>query len=223
MTQTSRDVAVQHSAEIENLRAAAQQDAGFEKVLKFKKGDYSIADEPVAFGTEYLAHTAAWTKSWIKFVDGEVAERKMFRVSLGEQPPERKDLDDLDLIGQKDSDGMSADPWVFQYLLPLEDVTSGEVVVFCTSSFGGRRAIADLCSTYAKRTRKTGCGQPIIRLATAEMPTKKFGKVPRPLFEIVRWDHGDAEVIPPADSEAPRATLRGEMNDDIPFAPEWRG
>src|SRR6516162_5703190 len=107
MTQTSsRDVAVQHSVEIENLRAAARQDAGFERILKFRKGEYSIAEEPVALGTEYLAHTTAWTKSWIKFVDGEVAERKMFRVSLGEQPPEREDLDDLDLIGKKDSDGM---------------------------------------------------------------------------------------------------------------------
>src|SRR5215469_9824135 len=201
MTQTSKDIAVQRGTELENLRAAAQEDAGFEKMLKFKKGDYSIADEPLALGTEYLAHTTAWTKSWIKFVDGEVAERKMFRVALGEQPPEREDLNDLELIGQKDSDGMSADPWLFQYLLPLEDVASGEVVVFCTSSFGGRRAIADLCSTYAKRTRKTGCGQPIVRLGTAEMPTKKFGKVPRPLFEIVRWDQGDAEVIPLAVSE----------------------
>jgi hypothetical protein len=213
MTQTSRDVAVQHSAEIENLRAAARQDAGFERILKFRKGEYSIAEEPVALGAEYLAHTTAWTKSWIKFVDGEVAERKMFRVSLGEKPPEREDLDDLDLIGKKDSDGMSADPWVFQHLLPLEDMASGEIVVFCTSSFGGRRAIADLCSTYAKRSGKTGCGQPIIRLATAEMPTKKFGKVPRPLFEIVRWDQGDEEVISPAD---PRPTFRDELNDEIP-------
>ena len=213
MSQTSKDVAVQRGTEIENLRAAAQQDGGFERVLKFKKGDFSIADEPVALGTEYLAHTTAWTKSWIKFVDGEVAERKMFRVALGEQPPEREDLDDLELIGQKDSDGMSADPWLFQYLLPLEDVASGEVVVFCTSSFGGRRAIADLCSTYAKRTQKTGCGQPIVRLATAEMPTKKFGKVPRPLFEIVRWD--DADDIALIEPSPP--TSRGDMDDEIPF------
>ena len=51
MTQTSKEIAVQHSTEIDNLRAAAQQDAGFEKMLKFKKGEYSIADEPVALGT----------------------------------------------------------------------------------------------------------------------------------------------------------------------------
>ena len=213
MSQTSREVAVQHSAEIENLRAAARQDAGFERILKFKKGEYSIAEEPVALGTEYLAHTTAWTKSWIKFVDGEVAERKMFRVSLGEKPPEREDLDDPDLIGKKDSDGMSADPWVFQYLLPLEDMASGEVVIFCTSSFGGKRAIADLCSAYTTRTKKTGCGQPIVRLATAEMPTKKFGKVPRPLFEIVRWD--DAENIELIEPSPP--TLRSDLNDEIPF------
>jgi hypothetical protein len=120
MTQTSRNIAVQRDTELANLHAAAQQDAGFEKVLKFKKGDYSIADEPVALGTEYLAHTKAWTKCWIKPTNGEVSQRKMYRVALGETPPEREDLDDLDLIGEKDNDGMSADPWVFQYLLPLK-------------------------------------------------------------------------------------------------------
>jgi hypothetical protein len=199
MTQESRSVAVQHSTEIENLRTAAREDAGFEKILKFKKGDYSIDDEPVAPATEYLAHTTAWTKCWIKFVDGEVAERKMYRVALGEKPPEREDLDDLDLIGQKDGDGLSIDPWVFQFLLPLENVASGDVVVFATSSFGGRRAIAELCNAYARRTRKTGRGQPIVKLGTAEMPTKKFGKVPRPSFEIIGWDEGapGAEIAPP--------------------------
>jgi len=83
-------------------------------------------------------------------------------------------------------------------------------VIFCTSSSGGRRAIADLCSTCAKRAKKSGCGHPIVRLATAEMPTKKFGKVPRPLFEIVRWDQGDAEVIPLAVSE-------DDFRDSIPY------
>src|SRR5262249_41214056 len=158
------------------------------------KGLYSIDDEPVALGTEYLAHTTAWTKCWIKFADGEVTERKMYRVALGETPPEREDLDDLDLIGTKNADGMSADPWLFQYLLPLENTSTGEVVIFASSSFGGRRAIADLCDAYVKRTGKTGCGQPVIRLAKADMPTRKFGKVPRPQFEIIGWDEDVPDI-----------------------------
>jgi hypothetical protein len=206
----NKKVAVRHSStEVENIQTAAQEDSGFEKILKFKKGQYFIGEDEIALGTEFLAHTTAWTKSWIKFADGEVADRKMYRVALGEKPPVREDLDDLDLIDTKDSDGMSADPWVYQYLLPLENMSNGEVVIFVTPSKGGQRAIADLCSAYAKRTKKTGCGQPIIKLAKTDMPTKKWGKVTRPEFTIISWDEaGDVEVMPPE---------KADFSDSIPF------
>jgi hypothetical protein len=217
MTQEpNKNVAVQHSSEVENLRTAAQNDAGFEKILKFKKGEYFIGKEEVALGTKYLAHVVGWTKCWIKFVDGEVAQRKLYRVALGEKPPEREDLDDFDNkeIWPEGLDGEPADPWVYQYLLPLENMSNGEVIIFVTSSFGGKRAVAELCDAYAKRTKKTGCGQPIIKLATTVIPTTKYGKVPRPLFEAVGWDEqeatGDMEVIPPPTSE-------DDFRDEIPF------
>jgi hypothetical protein len=210
----SKNVAVQHGSELENIQTAAQQDAGFGKFLKFKKGEYFIGEEEVALGTEYLAHTTAWTKSWIKFVDGERVEGKMYRVALGEKPPEREDLDDLDQDNWPEGlDGKPVDPWLYQYLLPLENLKNDEVIVFATSSFGGRRAVADLCSAYAKRNKKTGCGQPIIRLAKADMPTRKFGKVPRPEFQIIGWDDekpGDVEIAPPAESE-------DDFRDEISF------
>jgi hypothetical protein len=82
--------------EVENILDAAQENAGFDKLLKFKKGDYLIGDEPVPLGTQYIAHAVGWTKSWIKFVDGEVVDRKTYRVAYGERPPVREDLDDLD-------------------------------------------------------------------------------------------------------------------------------
>jgi hypothetical protein len=111
-------------------------------------------------------------------------------------------------------DSSPADPWVYQYLLPLEDLASGEIVIFVTPSAGGRRAVADLCSTYAKRVSKNAiCGQPIVKLAKVDMPTKKFGKVPRPCFEIVGWDDkaGGAYETPPA------VESEDEFADEIPF------
>jgi hypothetical protein len=93
-------------------------------------------------------------------------------------------------------------------------LASGEIVIFVTSSAGGRRAVADLCSTYAKRVGKNAnCGQPIIKLGKVDMPTKKFGKVPRPQFEIVGWDElaGDIDETPPA------VTSEDEFRDEIPF------
>jgi hypothetical protein len=150
----SNDVAVR-SSQLANIEAAAQEDAGFEKILKFKKGEYFIGEDEIALGTEFLAHTVGWVKCWIKFLNGEVAERKLYRVALGERPPLREDLDCRDEDEWPAGlDDEPADPWVFQYLLPLENLESGEVVIFVTSSFGGRRAIADLCDGYTKRAKK---------------------------------------------------------------------
>lgn len=175
------------NTEADNIISAVQEDA-FEKLLKFNKGKYLIGDEVVPLGTEYFAHAAAWTKMWIKFVDGQKPDRKLYRVARGEKAPEREELDDLELIGQKDADGKSSDPWVFQYLLPLENISNGEVVIFVTASIGGQKAVRTLCDTYARRLKKGQYGQPIVQLAADEMPTKNFGKVPCPLFEIVGWD-----------------------------------
>jgi hypothetical protein len=136
-------------------------------------------------------------------------------VALGERPPEREELDDPDEAKWPEGLDGPADPWVYQYLLPLENVSSGEVVIFATSSFGGRRAVADLCSAYGKRAKRvTTCGQPIVALATVDMPTKKFGKVPRPHFEIVGWDDGTADNV---EQPPPAVTLGHELNDEIPF------
>jgi len=211
------------NAEAEHLINAARED-GFEKLLKFKDGEYFIGEEQVPRGTEYVAHAIGWTKAWIKFVDNKVAERKIYRVSRGERPPEREDLDDLDKTKWPDGlDGKPADPWVLQYLLPFES-TSGEIVIFVTRSFGGRRAVADLCAAYGRRAAQNqGCGQPIIKLGKADMPTK-YGKKPRPLFEIVSWNETDCDGEPARLATAPDgavglppAAVAQELDDEIPF------
>jgi hypothetical protein len=203
--------AVQEAAALLN---AANEDAGFEKLLKFKKGVYSSDATVIEWGTELVAHCVGWTKCWIKFNDAKVVDRKMYRVAEGRRPPEREELDDLQLIGVKDQKtGMSLDPWVYQYLLPMED-KSGELLVFVTSSTGGKRAVADLCKSYSRRAQRTGHSeQPIIKLSGTVMPTKMFGDVPRPLFEIIGWDSSREGV---REVKAPD-TLRQEMDDEIPF------
>jgi hypothetical protein len=132
-----------------------------------------------------------------------------------EGPPEREDLDDLEKGNWPEGiDGNPADPWSLQYLLPLEKTSDGEVVIFTTSSIGGRRAVADLCAAYAKRKAKiASCGQPIVKLAKAEMPTKRFGRVPRPHFEIVGWD----DPLSTFAAAPPPIAPEGEFEDSIPF------
>ena len=54
--------------------------------------------------------------------------------------------------------------------------------------------MSKLCDMFSKRTLKGQLGQPIVSLAVAEMPTKNFGKVPCPAFEIVGWDDAPSAV-----------------------------
>jgi hypothetical protein len=203
-----------------NILNAAKEDAAFDKILKFRKGDYFVSEDPVPLGSEYLAHAASWVKAWIKFADGKVVDRKLYRVALGERPPQREELDSLDEnewpIGR---DGKRIDPWVFQYLLPLENMTSGDVVVFVTGSIGGRQAVSDLCKAYANRKLSGKDGQPVIQLAVGEMPTKNFGKVPRPLLEIVAWDNAES-AFPEASLAAAipvQPRTKKAADDEIPF------
>jgi len=203
--------AVQEANAIAN---AAEADAGFEKLLKFKKGVFSCDGEDVSLGTQFIAHCVGWTKCWIKFRDGKVVERRTYPVITGKVPPERDQLDDNDPITWEPGlDGKPADPWVYQHLLPLED-KDNNLVLFVTSSVGGKRAVADLCKTYARRTSRLGTSeQPVIKLNKAMMPSKKWGDIPRPDFEIVGWDtnrEGIRQVKAPD-------TLREEMDDEIPF------
>jgi hypothetical protein len=180
---TNANAIATKDTETENIIAAAKEDS-FDKILKFRKGEYFIGEDQVPLGTEYLVHCIAWTKCWIKFEDKRLVERKLYRVARGERPLDRNDLDEIEKAETEN------DPWSLQYMLPFEHMVIGEVVIFTTSSIGGRRAIGGLCDTYAKRKRKGEDGQPIIKLAVGEMNTKDYGKVPCPVFAIVGWDDG---------------------------------
>lgn len=200
--------------EIDNIANEAQHDAGFQSMLKFKKGDYYCDQEQVPLGTMYLAHCKAWTKSWIHFVDKKVVERRIYRIANGERAPERDEIPDNDQsVWPADPNGKPMDPWVLQYLLPLEQQESGEVHIFVAQSFGGRRAVGEICTTWAKRAKRTpGCGQPIIMLAKEMMPTKNWGDVPRPCFEVMGWDDRMQ-----ATKEVEVEKMKPEFDDEIPF------
>jgi hypothetical protein len=215
---TNRTQELMTNREAENIVNEAREDAGFQKMLKFKKGDYWCDGEEIPLGTVYLAHCKAWTKTWVHFELSSVVERKVYRVALGERAPERDQLPDNDESKwPMGPNGKPQDPWVLQYLLPLEDQGSGDVQIFVAQSFGGRRAISELCTAWGRRvTKNPKGGQPIIQIGKAMMPTKKWGDVPRPDFEVIGWD--DTAVEHKAvDMAAVSLKQSNEFNDEIPF------
>jgi hypothetical protein len=221
----AKNLPAELEAEADNIIEAAQGDSGFEKLLKFKKGKYSIGDDDVPLGHKYLAHTSQWTLCWIKFIDGRVADRRMGKVADGYRLPKREDLDDNDpATWEVGLDGKPQDPWCFQYLLPLEDLKTGEVAIFTTSSIGGRRGVADLCKAYGNRAKKGLRGLPIVKLSFVDMPTKAWGPVPRPDFIIDGWDDdeaasgaGDGGGGGGDDDIKVITTAAVDLNDEIPF------
>jgi hypothetical protein len=215
--ETENAIITNSKTEADNILSAVQEDAGFGKILKFRKGEYFISDDLIPLGTKYLVHAAAWIKIWIKFVDGKVEDRKIYRVALGEKPLEREELDDLDLIGRKDADGKPNDSWVFQYALPFENMATGELVIFATQSVGGQQAVRELCDTYARRIKKGQHGQPIIQLDVTEMHSKKYGRVQRPLFEITGWDDSGTSTPDENLAAVTAAAKHDDMDDEIPF------
>jgi len=217
------------NTEIANIDDAARQDASFDKSLKYKKGDYLIDDSiPVAQGTRYLAHPEAWLKTWLKFGkdpngEWELLAKHVYRVARGEKAPEREDLDDWPekTNWPKDDDGEPTDPWVLFYLIPFATLDSGELIIFQTRSGGGRRAVADLAKEWTRHAIKNGGGQPIVALGETTFPSKKYGKVRRPLFTVVDWDDAAVSNASPVNDVPPDEELLaaddGDFDDRVPF------
>jgi hypothetical protein len=208
ITIKSSNLPTAYEEEADTLLAATE---GHEKLLKFIKGKYKVGDGEVPLGTQYVGHPNQLTYCWIKFRDKKVVERRMGKAVEKWLPPEREELDDKDqATWEKGLDGKPKDPWSFQHLLPFEHLESGEVVIFVTQSTGGKIATEELVREYARRLKRKGTrALPIVHLASKDMPTRSFGDVPRPYFEIDGW-----EDAPAGDAKESAAN---ELNDRIPF------
>jgi len=211
------------SDEIRNIGREADTDTGFQQMIKYKKGEYWSNEEEIPLGTRFIAHCIGWTKSWVHFENRTVVERRNYSVAKGDKVPERDQIPNNDpaawpygLNGKE-----KADPWVLQYLLPLEDQDTGEVMIFVGSSFGGRRAVGEVCSAYARYAAKQEAGkiagQPIIELQATTFPTRNYGDVDRPMFKIVGWDEGETKQAELNLDDSDSGGGRAEMNDEIPF------
>jgi hypothetical protein len=197
----------------QNVFNEAQKDAGFLRSMKFNKGHFYIDDVEVPLGTRFSAHCVGWKKVWLKFGEGKLLARKEYIVADGDKAPDRDQLDDNDQLQWKFSPKFNKpmDPWVLQYQLPLE-TEGGDYVIFITSSIGGRRGVADICTIWARKAgRDPNAGQPFVKIRETIMPTS-YGGTQRPLFEVDGWD-----TIGQAVRTIEGKVKEDDMNDEIPF------
>jgi hypothetical protein len=176
---------VKKKSGLEMIVEAATSDS-MPPMLKFKKDGFFIRDTAVPLGTRFVAYCGDWRRGWAEFVGGEKVAEKIGRVVDGFVVPDRSELGDDDASQWETGiDGKPSDPWSRQDYLPIENVESGERLLFVTSSFGGRIGIESLMTRFARNADR---GLPVIELRTAKFSTKKFGAVNRPDFPIVDWE-----------------------------------
>jgi hypothetical protein len=187
-----------------NLPATLQQEAGkmiqetasANPRLVFKKGKFYIEDEEIELGRKYIAFPREWTRGWTKWEDGRPVHEKLGRASEYDPPP-RNELGDLDTSQWEDED---KDPWQQQNILPLIDLETDEFVLFCTSSWGGLKAIKKLVNKYYREIQ-TGrdLGNPIIAIGTYDRATE-HGPMPTPRLDIISWENAEAPLPPIKDA-----------------------
>jgi hypothetical protein len=179
-------------------------------LLRFKKGKYLIGEDEIPVGREYVAFPLEWTRGWVKWESGQIADERVGKVGEGFVLLERDELGDLDKTKWEDPD---SDPWQQQNMLPLEDAETGEFVVFVSGSFGGKIAIEKLCNRVARDlSAGRNLGLPTIKLGVTEFKTKAYGTVQRPEFIIIGWENeqkGGSVILP-----EPAAKV---LDDAIPF------
>jgi hypothetical protein len=225
----SKEVAVQDDENTE-LALSPEEEAkalldeaqkGAQIILKYKDEHFHIRDVEVPLGTRYFAHPGSWERQWIRFDDNKVTERIRVKVSTKKMLPSRNKLSDPEL---EDTD---KDPWSFQNVIPFENVETGEVEVFTTSTAGGRMAIEELVKEYAKAILAgTARGLPIIELQVGSFRTG-FGKdQPKPLFPIVDWENpepaavpAEPTIIPPEPKSKPKKKKAKAVAVDDELAP----
>jgi hypothetical protein len=160
--------------------------------IRFKKGDYLCGEDKVPIGHEYRAYPFDALRGFVRWQDDVIVDQRLGRIA------DRFDLEREDLPADED--------WQPQRVLPLEDVETGEVFAFVSSTFGGKKAIEALINATA-RAIKRGHGEetPLIRLAVGKFTSKEYGEILRPKFEIVN------------EPQEVKKTVEEEPSDQVPY------
>jgi hypothetical protein len=202
MTEESKNLRTQLNDSADNILRAVTRSVPF---LKFREGQYLVGEDEIPVGREFFAFVLEWVQGWVKWSDGAIVADKLGKVADGFKPSQREDLDDNDPTKWENDQ----DPWQQQNMLPMEDVETGDLLIFVTTTQSGRFAIEQLAARVA-RDIKSGRdrGRPIISLQVGKGTSKKYGKTyPKPHFQIERWER----------DETPPPPAKDEFGDQIPY------
>ena len=146
-------------------------------------GNGELIDEK----TRYAARVPEIWNGRLKFNgEGEQPTR------VGGFPYDGYEMPERETLGDNDPDewptglnGKPSDPWLHEILLPIQNIETGEVFCFGTTSATGRTAVGSLLRAYNRMRRANQNEIPIIQLKPSSYEHRTFGKVNVPSFVIV--------------------------------------
>jgi hypothetical protein len=173
-------------------------------ILLCKKGVWVRGEhkDTVPAGDLFLANMPEIHRGSTRWDDNKPVEHRVVRIGDG-HPPGRNELGHHDEskweIG---NDGKLKDPWTPTDRMVMREAGDVELslLTFITSSFGGRKALGNLCREYANRAEKYKDHLPVVRLGKGAWQHKKHGDIPVPVFEVVGWEPWDVDKAAPADA-----------------------
>jgi len=169
---------------LRKLAMAAQQGSGGKAFMKLDKGSGKFiwgADSVEVDESELWAvNPASFMIGKIGWKDGQVVGEHMFPITSG-QTIDESELTPIE--SAKDGDG-----WRDQLTFELKHIADEVEVVFKTTSYGGKNAIAALAGEIGEHTAQN----PALPIAVVKLKSdwykhKKYGRIYNPTFEVVDW------------------------------------
>ena len=234
---TTLDVDLGMSAVVDALDLHAGVVQGSEGRIAFKKGDWFRGrDNTLINGSQWAARPDWMVQGHERWWDGRITDYRVGFVADGYLPLSREALgdDDKDLWEVWNH---GRDPWQLKFTLPLFNQVSGEQAIYQTDMMGGKDCLSTLLQAFADRVDAHPADNavlPVVELGTSSYHHEARGKIYIPTLDIITW------IVPPSIPrpslplaplpkpepqqaiEGPRTSLTQDLDDQIPFVPEWR-
>jgi hypothetical protein len=189
----------------------------------------------------YIVNPNLMVERWVKFVDGKLADEKIYRTAEGKLAPTDRDELGIDLDEHSwplDRNGKRKDPWSREVYLPMRG-TDGEIVAFKATGKGAIAEIGELVGMYGSADR--GGKVPVVEIESRTFKATEHGNtIHVPVFRPVDWELWDGvptpmtqpvavPIAPPPKTVTAKAVTAkpaarqyqqlggGDLDDEIPF------
>lgn len=178
------------------------------QLLKFNKGEWLVGKDETELpeDTQLVVGMPTLQSGWIKWDDNRPAEIKMGLRTEGFRPVTRDSLGDQDKSTWRELNGQKIDPWQRTDVILLADPTNGQVYTYSPASQGGLDAIKQLSKAYGSWYLTEPDMMPVVTLGSEWYKHETYGKVYKPVFEVVdKRDINDVSFEPADEDEKPAA------------------